>query len=69
MSNRIILGVAGGSGSGKTTVVDQYMQTVRPMHQAFVEGSRAFADILIPEGGRNQVAIDLLVSRLRTAVA
>jgi uridine kinase len=41
------------------------MTTVRPMHQAFVEGSRAFADIVIPEGGRNQVAIDLLVSRLR----
>ena len=44
---------------------DQYLSTVRPMHLAFVEGSRAFADIIIPEGGRNQVAIDLLVSRLR----
>lgn len=52
-------------GRSLESVVDQYMSTVRPMHQAFVEGSRAFADIIIPEGGRNQVAIDLLVSRLR----
>jgi uridine kinase len=54
-------------GRSLESVVDQYLSTVRPMHQAFVEGSRAFADIIIPEGGRNQVAIDLLVSRLRLA--
>lgn len=52
-------------GRSLESVVDQYVSTVRPMHQAFVEGSRSFADIIIPEGGRNQVAIDLLVSRLR----
>jgi len=52
-------------GRSLESVVDQYLSTVRPMHQGFVEGSRAFADIIIPEGGRNQVAIDLLVSRLR----
>ena len=52
-------------GRSLESVVEQYKTTVRPMHQAFVEGSRAFADIIIPEGGRNQVAIDLLVSRLR----
>lgn len=55
-------------GRSFESVVDQYQRTVRPMHQAFVEGSRAFADIIIPEGGRNQVAIDLLVSRLRMVV-
>ncbi len=49
------------------SVVDQYLRTVRPMHLAFVEGSRAFADIIIPEGGRNRVAIELVVSRLRMA--
>jgi uridine kinase len=54
-------------GRSLESVVDQYQGTVRPMHLAFVEGSRAFADIIIPEGGRNQVAIDLLVSRLRLA--
>jgi len=52
-------------GRSLESVVEQYMGTVRPMHLAFVEGSRAYADIIIPEGGRNQVAIDLLVSRLR----
>jgi uridine kinase len=53
-------------GRSLESVVEQYQRTVRPMHRAFVEGSRAYADIIIPEGGRNQVAIDLLVSRLRT---
>lgn len=52
-------------GRSLESVVEQYLKTVRPMHLAFVEGSRAHADIIIPEGGRNQVAIDLLVSRLR----
>lgn len=52
-------------GRSLESVVDQYLKTVRPMHLAFVEGSRAHADIIIPEGGRNQVAIDLLVGRLR----
>jgi len=55
-------------GRSLESVVDQYQKTVRPMHLAFVEGSRAYADIIIPEGGRNQVAIDLLVSRLRMVV-
>jgi uridine kinase len=52
-------------GRSLESVVEQYLKTVRPMHLAFVEGSRAHADIIIPEGGRNEVAIDLLVSRLR----
>jgi uridine kinase len=54
-------------GRSLESVVDQYLGTVRPMHTAYVEGSRAFADIIIPEGGRNRVAIDLLVARLRKA--
>lgn len=44
---------------------EQYKKTVRPMHLVFVEGSRSYPDIIIPEGCRNQVAIDLLISRLR----
>ena len=52
-------------GRSLDSVVEQYLTTVRPMHLAFVEGSRAFADIIIPEGGRNRVAIDLLASRLQ----
>lgn len=56
-------------GRSLESVVEQYKKTVRPMHQTFVEGSRSYADIIIPEGGRNQVAIDLLVSRLRMVQA
>jgi uridine kinase len=52
-------------GRSLESVVEQYENTVRPMHMAYVEGSRNHADIIIPEGGRNRVAIDLLVSRLR----
>jgi len=54
-------------GRSLDSVMEQYLTTVRPMHLAFVEGSRAYADIIIPEGGRNRVAIDLLVSRLQLA--
>ena len=43
----------------------QYYQTVRPMHQAFVEPSKSYADIIIPEGGENRVAVDMIVARVR----
>ncbi len=43
----------------------QYYETVRPMHQAFVEPSKRYADIIIPEGGQNQVALDFLLSFVR----
>lgn len=43
----------------------QYYETVRPMTLQFVEPSKRHADVIIPEGGRNQVALDLLVSKLR----
>jgi uridine kinase len=43
----------------------QYYKTVRPMHLAFVEPSKRFADVIIPEGGENQIAIDLVVGRIR----
>ncbi|MBX3226321.1 MAG: uridine kinase [Labilithrix sp.] len=43
----------------------QYYETVRPMHLAFVEPSKRFADIVIPEGGQNQVALDFLLSFVR----
>lgn len=44
----------------------QYYRTVRPMHLAFVEPSKRFADVIIPEGGQNRIAIDLLVGRIRS---
>jgi len=46
------------------SVVNQYLGTVRPMHIKFVEPSKRFADVIIPGGGLNQVAIDMVVSRL-----
>jgi uridine kinase len=53
---------------GRTTeaVVHQYMSTVRPMHLEFVEPSKRYADVIIPEGGRNQVALDMVTARIET---
>jgi uridine kinase len=45
-------------------VVDQYLATVRPMHLEFVEASKRWADVIIPEGGFNTVALDLVISRI-----
>lgn len=53
-------------GRTLTSVLDQYEQSVRPMHLQFVEPSKRYADIIIPEGGRNEVAIDLLVTKVRS---
>jgi uridine kinase len=46
------------------SVIEQYVRTVRPMHLQFVEPSKRYADIIIPEGGHNAVAIDLLVTKI-----
>lgn len=51
-------------GRSLASVVEQYLTTVRPMHLDFVEPSRRYADIIIPEGGLNRVAMDMVVSRL-----
>ncbi len=47
------------------SVIRQYLETVRPMHLEFVEPSKRFADLILPEGGFNPVAIDVLVARIR----
>jgi uridine kinase len=54
------------SERGRTTesVVQQYLETVRPMHMEFVEPSKRNADVIIPEGGFNAVALDMVVSRI-----
>lgn len=46
----------------------QYYDTVRPMHNAFVEPSKQWADVIIPEGGQNRVALDLLLGRMREVI-
>lgn len=86
MSDVITIGIAGGTGSGKTTIlrrivrdvrdrgrdlesiVTQYLTTVKPMHEMFVEPSKRYADIIIPEGGHNQVALDFVMERIRAYV-
>ena len=46
------------------SVIDQYLTTVKPMHEAFVEPSKKNAHVIIPEGGRNQVALDMVIGRI-----
>lgn len=52
-------------GRSLDSVVDQYLTTVKPMHEQFVEPSKRNADIIIPEGGHNQVAMDMVMERVR----
>ncbi|HXZ14048.1 MAG TPA: uridine kinase [Candidatus Sulfotelmatobacter sp.] len=49
-------------------VIEQYMATVRPMHLEFVEPSKRHADVIIPEGGHNEVGIDLVIQKIRSLV-
>ena len=56
-------------GRSLDSVIQQYLSTVRPMHQQFVEPSKRYADLIIPEGGYNQVAVDLLVNQIRTILS
>ena len=48
------------------SVISQYIQTVKPMHEAYVEPSKRYADVIIPEGGHNLVALDILENRIRS---
>jgi uridine kinase len=48
------------------SVIDQYVNVVRPMHNQFIEPTKRYADIIIPEGGHNHVAIDLMVTKIQT---
>ncbi|MFQ5754321.1 MAG: uridine kinase [bacterium] len=53
-------------GRSQEEVIRQYLDFVRPMHEQFVEKSRKYADIIIPEGGDNEVAIDLIQTKIRS---
>jgi uridine kinase len=48
------------------SVIDQYLSVVRPMHNQFIEPTKRYADVIIPEGGQNEVAIDLMVTKIKT---
>jgi uridine kinase len=52
-------------GRSLDSVVNQYLSTVRPMHQQFVEPSKRYADLIIPEGGHNEVAMDMLITKVK----
>ena len=56
-------------GRTADSVIRQYEATVRPMHMQFVEPSKRFADLVVPEGGHNRVAVDLVVGRIRALLA
>ena len=50
------------------SVVDQYLTTVKPMHEAFVEPSKKYADVIVPAGGYNTVALDMIIGRIKEHV-
>ena len=55
-------------GRSLDSVVNQYLSTVKPMHEQFVEPSKRNADIIIPEGGHNQVAMEMVMERVRAHI-
>jgi uridine kinase len=56
-------------GRTMSSVIDQYLSTVRPMHLEFVEPSKRYADVIIPEGGFNPVALDMVVARIEEMIS
>jgi uridine kinase len=55
-------------GRTMESVIAQYLDTVRPMHLEFVETSKRYADVIVPEGGFNQIAIDMIVARVNAVL-
>ena len=56
-------------GRTMQSVIDQYTTTVKPMHEEFVEPSKKYADVIIPEGGFNSVAVEMLIQSIRSMIA
>lgn len=56
-------------GRSAESVIVQYLRTVRPMHLEFVEPSKRYADLILPKGGHNLVAVDMLVTKVRSVLA
>jgi uridine kinase len=55
-------------GRSLDSIVEQYLDSVRPMHLEFVEPSKRYAHVIIPEGGHNRVAVDMLITTIRSIV-
>ncbi|MBO7185541.1 MAG: uridine kinase [Alistipes sp.] len=56
-------------GRTMQSVIDQYTTTVKPMHEEFVEPSKKYADVIIPEGGFNSVAVSMLIENIRSLIS
>lgn len=56
-------------GRSLDSVIDQYLATVKPMYHQFIEPTKRYADIIVPEGGENNVAIDMLTTKMRSVLA
>ena len=55
-------------GRSLNSVINQYLNTVKPMHEQFVEPSKKFADIIVPEGGQNRVALEMIMQRIENHI-
>lgn len=55
-------------GRSLDSVISQYLTTVKPMHEQFVQPSRRYADVVVPEGGYNLVALDMIIQRVRSHI-
>lgn len=55
-------------GRSMESVLDQYISTVKPMHEDFVEPSKKYADVIIPEGGFNSVALSMLIENIKSVI-
>lgn len=55
-------------GRSLDNVISQYMNTVRIMHDQFIEPSKRYADVIVPEGGKNEVAVDLLTTKIGSII-
>lgn len=56
-------------GRDLQSVMGQYLSTVKPMHEEFVEPSKRYADVIVPQGGYNAVALDMVIDRIRAEIA
>lgn len=56
-------------GRSMESVINQYISTVKPMHEEFVEPSKRYADVIIPEGGFNSVALSMLIENIRSLIS
>ena len=56
-------------GRSMESVINQYTTTVKPMHEEFVEPSKRYADVIIPEGGFNSVAVQMLIQNIRSLLS